>query len=36
VVHCSPRKWFGDESKPEASVRTAITRSKRRWIFLDA
>jgi hypothetical protein len=23
-----------DESRPEASVRTAITRSKRKWIFL--
>jgi hypothetical protein len=26
-------KWFGDESRPEASMRTAITRSKRMWIF---
>jgi hypothetical protein len=27
-------KWFGDESRPEASMRTAITGGKRTWIFL--
>jgi hypothetical protein len=34
LVHCSPRKMVWGESKPEASVRKVITRSKRMWIFL--
>jgi hypothetical protein len=31
---CSPRKMVWGESRPEASVRRAILRSKRMWIFL--
>jgi hypothetical protein len=34
LVHCSPRKMVWDESRPEASVRQAITRSTRMWRFL--
>jgi hypothetical protein len=34
VVHCSPRKMVWGESRPEASVRKAITTSKRTWMFL--
>jgi hypothetical protein len=36
LVHCSPQKMVWAESRPAASVRKAITRSKRMWIFLDA
>jgi hypothetical protein len=34
LAHCFPQKMVCDEGRPKASMRKAITRSKRMWIFL--